>query len=118
MLDHSKPNKVYLACGVTDMRKSINGLANLVQENIKLDPFEKAYFVFCNRQRNRIKILTWDVDGFWLYLKRLEKGHFKWPDATDDATMDLNHEELAQLLKAPSLEQKIKRQDVFGRKIS
>lgn len=118
MLDSSKPNKVYLACGVTDMRKSINGLANLVQENIKLDPFEKAYFVFCNRQRNRVKILTWDCDGFWLYLKRLEQGHFKWPIVENDKSMALDYEELVQLLKAPSLEQKIKRKDVFGRKIS
>ena len=55
------------------MRKSINGLSFLVQNSFELDPFEKALFVFCNKQRNRLKILTWDDNGFWLHLKRLER---------------------------------------------
>lgn len=116
MLDFNNANKVYLACGCTDMRKSINGLSAMVEGSFKLNPFEKAYFVFCNRGRNRIKILTWDNDGFWLYLKRLEKGHFKWPDSSESQTMDLSHEELSQLLKAPNLELKIKRKELFHNK--
>jgi len=67
--------RVFLACGVTDMRKQINGLAAIVESSIKLDPFGEAVFVFCNRSRDRIKILEWDGDGFWLYFKRLEKGY-------------------------------------------
>jgi len=65
---------VYLACGYTDMRKSINGLSAIVEGSFKLDPFEGALFVFCNKSRDRIKILEWDGDGFWLYFKRLEQG--------------------------------------------
>ncbi len=61
--------KVYLACGRTDMRKSINGLAAIVEGNFDLDPFDGALFVFCNRNRDRVKILEWDGDGFWLYFK-------------------------------------------------
>jgi len=68
--------KVYLACGVTDMRKSINGLSAIVENSFKLNPFDEAVFVFCNRSRDRVKILMWDHDGYWLYFKRLEKGHF------------------------------------------
>ena len=55
---------VYLCCGHTDMRKSINGLMTLVQQSFSLDPFADALFVFCNRQRDRIKMLEWDGDGF------------------------------------------------------
>ena len=58
---------VYLACGKTDMRKSINGLSAIVEGSFKLDPFSGALFVFCNRNRDRLKILEWDGDGFWLY---------------------------------------------------
>ena len=61
--------RVFLACGHTDMRKSINGLAAIVEEAFKLDPFDGALFVFCNRNRDRVKILEWGFDGFWLILK-------------------------------------------------
>lgn len=54
---------VYLACGHTDMRKQINGLSAKVQADFALDPFDGALFVFCNRARNRIKVLEWDGDG-------------------------------------------------------
>jgi transposase len=58
--------QVYLACGATDGRKQINGLTLVVQNSFKLDPFGRALFVFCNRNRDRLKILEWDGDGFWL----------------------------------------------------
>lgn len=90
--------RVYLACGKTDMRKSINGLAAIVEGNFLLDPFDEALFVFCNRNRDRIKILEWDGDGFWLHFKRLEKGHFRWPSEGEQITMTLTGEELQILL--------------------
>jgi transposase len=100
------------------MRKSINGLAELVQSSINLDPFAKAVFVFCNRNRDRIKILEWDADGFWLYFKRLEKGRFRWPQVGDEPTMALTGEELSVLLSGVRVELKIKRKEVFERNIS
>ena len=63
---------VYLAPGVTDMRKSIDGLALIVSEILDLDPFSQSLFVFCNRERNKLKILHWQTNGFWLYYRRLE----------------------------------------------
>jgi len=109
--------RVYLACGKTDMRKSINGLAAIVECSFNLDPFDGALFVFCNRNRDRVKILEWDGDGFWLYFKRLEKGHFRWPEPGDDATMTLTGEELSFLLGGTRIELKLKRKEVFERKI-
>ena len=110
--------RVFLACGKTDMRKSINGLAAIVESSFKLDPFDGALFVFCNRNRDRVKILEWDGDGFWIHFKRLEKGHFKWPAPGDDATMLLSGEELSYLLSGTRIELKLKRSEVFERKIS
>jgi transposase len=109
---------VYLSCGATDMRKSINVLAELLQSRFNLSPFEMALFVFCNRSRDRIKILEWDEDGFWLFFKRLEKGHFRWPQTGDSPTLTLNGEELATLLGGVRVELKLKRREVFERKIS
>ncbi|WP_422730604.1 IS66 family insertion sequence element accessory protein TnpB [Paenibacillus popilliae] len=61
------------------MRKSIDGLAALVQEGFRLDPCSSSWFVFCNRQRDKLKILHWEHNGFWVYYRRLEKGTFAWP---------------------------------------
>ena len=108
---------MYLACGHTDMRKSINGLSEIVQAGFALDLFGAAIFVFCNRRRDRLKILEWDGDGFWLYFKRLEKGRFRWPGAGDELTMTLSEEELHILLGGARVEQKLKRDEVNGRKI-
>jgi transposase len=109
---------VYLCCGHTDMRKSINGLMTLVQHSFSLDPFSEALFVFCNRSRDRLKILEWDGDGFWLYFKRLERGHFRWPTEGDVPTILLSGDELSCLIDVARLEKKLSRKDVFERIIS
>jgi len=107
--------RVFLACGKTDMRKSINGLAAIVEGSFSLDPFDGALFVFCNRNRDRVKILEWDADGFWLHLKRLEKGHFRWPAEGGEAVMNLTGEELSFLLGGTRVELKLKRKEVIER---
>lgn len=107
--------QVLLACGATDMRKATNGLCEIVQYNFSLNPFEKTIFVFCNKQRNRIKMLVWEENGFWIHFKRLEKGHVTWPDVVEDeATMSFSIVEFENLLKAPGIAQKVKRQAVIG----
>lgn len=103
---------MHLACGHTDMRKSINGLSAIVESSFRLNLFDDAIFVFCNRNRDRIKILEWDGDGFWLYFKRLEKGRFRWPASDETKTMVLSSEELHLLLGGPRVIQKLKRQEV------
>ena len=86
MIHERNLERVYLACGSTDLRKSIDGLAVLVKEGFELDPFSTCLFVFCNRKRDKIKILQWEHNGFWLYYRRLEKGKFQWPDHTGTIT--------------------------------
>jgi transposase len=108
--------RVYLACGHTDMRKSINSLSAIVEGSFSLDPFGGALFVFCNKNRDRMKVLEWDGDGFWLHFKRLEKGHFRWPALGEDTTMTLTGEELSYLLGGTRVELKLKRNEVFERK--
>lgn len=109
---------VYLCCGYTDMRKSINGLVTLVQSSFSLDPFANALFVFCNRERNRLKIIEWDGDGFWLHFKRLERGRFRWPSEGNAVTMVLDVSELSCLIDGARLEKKLGRKEVFERQIS
>ncbi len=77
--DISIAEHIYIACGKTDMRKSIDGLASLVQSQYHLDPFSKSIFLFCGGKCDRIKILLWEGDGFVLLYKRLESGRFRWP---------------------------------------
>ena len=72
--------KVYVVCGPTDMRKGFNGLCALVETHLKQDPRLGHLFVFCNRQRTRLKALCWDGSGLWVCAKRLERGRFHWPD--------------------------------------
>jgi transposase len=110
-----KGKRIYLACGQTDMCKSIDGLSALVAHSFKLDPFGESIFVFCNRSRDRIKILEWDKDGFGVYFKRLEKGRFKWPAAGKESTMTLSREEMEHLLGSTKLSLKLKREEVTER---
>ena len=97
---------VYLACGNTDLRKSIDGLAALVSQDFLLDLFSNSLFVFCNRDRDKLKILTWDHNGFWLSYRRLEKGRFRWPIRQEDRSLAISRRELQWLLDGLTLQQK------------
>jgi transposase len=89
--------KVYLAVGNTDMRKAINGLSILVEDNMELDPFSGHLFAFCSRRRNMMKIVYWDRNGFCLWYKRLEKDRFRWPESRQQV-LELDHRQLRWLL--------------------
>jgi transposase len=106
MLNQANFENIYLACGSTDLRKSIDGLAVLVSHAFGLDPFSKSLFIFCNRERNKLKILFWDHNGFWLYYRRLERGRFTWPAHGGEDTRAIGRRELGWLLDGLKLEQK------------
>ena len=88
---------IYVRPGKTDMRKQINGLAIVVAEELKLDPFSGALFLFCNRRRHLLKILYWDRTGFCRWQKRLEKARFLWPMNRSEV-QEIDLEKLRQLL--------------------
>ena len=76
--DISKADYIYIACGYTDMRKAIDGLSAIVQNNFHLDPFSNSLFLLCGRKCNWIKALYWEGNGFVFLYKRLENGKFQW----------------------------------------
>jgi len=104
MISEISSRQVYLACGNTDLRKSIDGLAVLVKEVFDLDPFSRCLFVFCNRQRDKLKILQWEHNGFWLHYRRLERGRFEWPTSNTNV-VNISYREFRWLLDGLSLKQ-------------
>jgi transposase len=96
--------KVYLATGITDLRKSINTLAIMVAEQMDLDPLSGHLFAFCNRKRDTVKALYWDRNGFCLWHKRLERDKFQWPQTTSEAAC-ISMRQLGWLLDGLSLAQ-------------
>lgn len=92
--------KVHIACGVTDMRKGIDGLATLVQEILLHDPFSGHLFAFRGGKANLIKILYWDGTGLCLFTKRLEHRIFEWPTVGwTGETVSLTSAQLAMLIE-------------------
>lgn len=102
--DISQAEKIYIACGYTDVRKAIDGLAVMVQQNFKLDPFSNSLFLFCGRKRNRLKALYWEGDGFVLLYKRLENGRFQWPRDQEEVR-HISPKEFRWLLEGLTIDQ-------------
>lgn len=97
--DASGFKKVYLATGVTDLRRGIEGLASIVRFEFQLDPYDKdTLFLFCGRKSDRIKGLIWEGDGFLLVYKRLYNGAFRWPRNKKEA-MEITHEQYHMLMR-------------------
>lgn len=117
MLKSNRTPEVYLALGATDLRKSIDGLALIVQEKFKLDPFSKSLYVFCNKKRDKIKILEWDTSGFWLHYKRLEKDRFKWPEDIAGTHISIDERSFRWLLDGLTIKEKFAHQPITERQI-
>ena len=90
---------VYICVEPVDGRKQINGLAQLVQDQLSMNPFSEQLFVFTSKRRDRCRILYWEKSGFVLWMKRLEKARFAWPKLRGDETVvELSARELNLLL--------------------
>ena len=89
--------QVYVKPGGTDMRKAINGLSIIAQQEMELDPLSGSLFLFCNRTRRLLKALYWDRNGFCLWQKRLEKHRFPWPE-TEQTAREISEDQFRQVL--------------------
>jgi transposase len=109
--------RVFLAVGVTDMRKQFDGLAALTRDVLSQDPLSGHLFCFCNRRRDRVKILYFDRSGYWMFAKRLEKGTFRWPSSQDvgAAGVEMTAEELTLILGGLDT-RSMRRRDWWGRR--
>lgn len=90
--------QIWIAAGVTDLRRGFTGLSGMVQTKLEQDPFSGHVFVFRGRRGHLIKVLWWDGDGLCLFAKRLERGRFVWPQATS-GTVSLSRAQLSMLLE-------------------
>lgn len=94
----------YYYIGITDMRKSFNGLSGMVQEHKERIDSEEMVYIFVNRRRDKVKILQWKSTGFLLYYKRLEEGTFKFPSyEIESSLVKLNYTELIMLIDGISI---------------
>ena len=107
MLNFETGRRIFVARAATDMRKSFNTLAALVEHQLGHDPYAGDVFVFIGRQRNRMKVLVWDASGFWLCAKRLEEGTFAVPkpllEAAAKDIVQMSPAEMALMLEGISV---------------
>lgn len=88
----------------TDMRKSFDGLCGLITNTLEQDPMNGAMYIFLNRYRNRMKLLVWDLSGFWIFYKRLEKGTFQIPaHDSNQNSITISYEHLMMILEGIDL---------------
>lgn len=96
---------VYVVTGYTDMRKGIDGLAQIVEGSLHADVYSKSVFLFCGRNSTKMKALVWDGDGFLLMYKRLDNGRYRWPRSETEARQ-LTPQQLRWLMEGLEIEQK------------
>ena len=109
MLSLSATQEIYACTTPVDFRKQHDGLVALVRQHLGGDPFDGSLFVFFNRRRDRIKLLLWDQNGFWLLYKRLEKGTYQKIRSSDSQRVSMSRAELSMLLDGIALEKRRKR---------
>jgi len=97
------PERIFVYRRPVDMRKQIDGLAALVATELDRDPADRSMYVFCNRGRDKLKLLIWHLNGYWLLYKRVEKQRFQWPDWFDGETLTLTAQQLDYLLDGYNL---------------
>ena len=102
--DIRQAQNICIVCGYTDMRRGIDGLAAIVQQNYALNPYTESLFLFCGKRRDRLKALLWEGDGFVLLYKRLNGGSYQWPQRPEQVR-NLSWDEFTWLMQGLSIDQ-------------
>jgi transposase len=118
MLNLDNTRRYFVYQGVTDFRKGINGLCGIIREELGQEPLEGGVYIFFNRHRNRVKILSWDQDGFMLYYKCLERGRFEKLADNNRKSIQISSTDLRMILEGIELKSIRKRQRFSLQKIA
>ena len=105
MIDLSKVRNYYVACGYTDLRRGIDGLAAIVTQQYAGQLSEESLFLFCGRRTDRIKALYWSGDGYILLYKRRSNGQFQWPRSESELRL-IDHQSFRWLVEGLKIEQR------------
>lgn len=105
MIHWDKNIRIHLHRDPVDFRKAINGLSMIIEQDMALSPFDTALFVFCNKRRDKLKVLYWDSTGFCLWQKQLVKDKFHWPRKDRRETVSISHEQWLWLLRGLDMTQ-------------
>lgn len=116
MLSPNHFDKIYLYRPHIDFRRGIMGLALIIQDEMELNPFEKTLFLFCNKQRNKLKAIFWDRTGFVMWYKILEKDRFKWPSHLNEDNIAIDINKLRKFLNGLNPWQ-LPHQEIFYKKV-
>lgn len=107
---------IYLIFEKVDFRMCVNGLTSFIQEKLDVSLFSRACFLFCNRGCDKIKIIEWDFNGFWIYYKRLESGKFVWPHSTELMTR-ISRDQYDWLMNGLSIDQRDGFKEILAEKV-
>jgi transposase len=109
MIDLRTIDHIYIASGYTDLRKGIDGYFCIAEGTLKLNPFSNSIFIFCNKYKNKIKILHHEQGSFWLYYKRLEQITIRWP--IKSTAIEITKSQVNNLLKGLKIEKYIRKKE-------
>lgn len=109
--------KVFVSCMPTDMRCGIESLTRIVELDFGYDPFADATYVFINKRADKIKLLKWDVNGFWMAYKKLSKGAFRWRHSGESCVLQIDRRQLFWLVQGLAIEQPKAHKQVLQRNL-
>ena len=113
IINADEVKNIYVSTHFVDMRKSIDGLTLIVHSQFQMNVLDHSLFIFTNRSRNRIKILYYESNGFWLFIKRLEHGKFKIKESQESLTRAITSRQLSWLLEGLEYDEKMKEKQLL-----